>query len=86
MSDENLKQNLFKWIMEVMIGLLIVAFGFQQNQISKIEGKLDGFQSATNSGIASIKNDIGSTKEDVAAIKEGMSWVKDRLEKAEITK
>lgn len=90
MTDEVIKQNLFKWIIELMIGFLIIAFGFQQNQISKLDGRLEGLQFSTNSKLEGLQlytnNNITPMKEDIASIKEGMFWIKERLGGAQITK
>ena len=76
MSDK-LSFSLFRWLVGLAMVLIMAAFSFQQNEISNLEGKIDGFQLATNNRLSVIS-------EDVAGIKEGISWIKEALKISDI--
>ncbi len=77
MSDK-LSFSLFRWLVGLAMVLIMAAFSFQQNEISNLEGKIDGFQLATNNRLSVIS-------EDVAGIKEGISWIKEALKISDIS-
>ena len=71
--------DMFKLIMGTLMTLTIAAFTFQQTQIARLDGKIEGFKESVSPSLASINVSLAGMSKDI-------DWIKKALGEAEIIK
>lgn len=73
MSVGGLTIDLFKWIIGLLLGILSIAFGFQQQQLIALNAKLDGYQ---NSMQTTIWPSLTAINVNLSKMSTDIEWIK----------
>jgi hypothetical protein len=73
MSVGGLTIDLFKWIIGLLLTVLSIAFGFQQQQLTTLNAKLDGYQ---NSMQTTIWPALTAINVNLSKMSTDIEWIK----------